>query len=196
MHLMPGGSIRPSKSSIVRIPMRTATRRISAVRRATAQTAAMRSGLLNPKWGVAALIGPALLMVLVAGCARAPDIVTTLVFDGQNRTITTNRVSCTNQADGSLLILVDGGRTQSVRIVVDRRGQLVVERAGLRYQELAGFVADPGEVVATKVDDTYNFSGRMPPKAGETQWHEFEIETTCPSYQDQAPPTQPGASMS
>jgi hypothetical protein len=41
-----------------------------------------------------------------------------LVFDGQSRTITTNRVSCTNQADGGLLILVDGGRTQSVRIVV------------------------------------------------------------------------------
>jgi hypothetical protein len=126
-------------------------------------------------------------MGVMAGCARGPDIVTTLVFDGQNRTITTNRVSCTSRADGSLLILVDGGRTQSVRIVVDLRGRLVVERAGLRYQDLAGFVADPGEVVATKVDDTYNFSGRMPPKAGELQWHEFEIETTCPTYVDQLP---------
>jgi hypothetical protein len=152
--------------------MRTATRRVSA--------AVAKSGVCAP-------IGAALLMGVMAGCARGPDIITTLVFDGQNRTITTNRVSCTNQADGSLLILVDGGRTQSVRIVVDRRGQLVVERAGLRYQELAGFVADPGEVVATKVDDTYNFSGRMPPKAGELQWHEFEIETTCPTYVDQLP---------
>jgi hypothetical protein len=150
--------------------MRTATRRINA----------------------AAPIGAALLVGFVAGCARSPDIVTTLVFDGQNHTITTNRVSCTNQPDGRLLILVDGGRTQTIRVVVDQRGRLVVERAGLHYQDLAGFVADPGEVVATKVDDTYNFSGRMPPKAGEVQWHAFEIETTCPSYRDPAPPPSPG----
>jgi Mycobacterium 19 kDa lipoprotein antigen len=161
--------------------MRTATSRADAVRRPS---------------GAVAPFGAALLMGIVVGCAPGPNIVTTLVFDGQNRTITTNRVSCTNQADGRLLILVDGGRTQSVRIVVDRRGQLVVERAGLRYQDIAGFVADPQEVVATKVDDTYNFSGRMPPKAGEVQWHEFEIETTCPSYHDQAPPRQPGVNTS
>jgi len=161
--------------------MRTATSRADAVRRP--------SGAVAP-FGAAALMG------VVVGCAPGPNIVTTLVFDGQNHTITTNRVSCTNQADGRLLILVDGGRTQSVRIVVDRHGQLVVERAGLRYQDIAGFVADPQEVVATKVDDTYNFSGRMPPKAGEIQWHEFEIETTCPSYQNQAPPRQPGVNTS
>jgi hypothetical protein len=151
--------------------MRTATSRADAVRRSS---------------GAVAPFGAALLMGIVVGCAPAPNIVTTLVFDGQNHTITTNRVSCTNQADGRLLILVDGGRAQSVRIVLDRRGRLVVERAGLRYQD----------VVATKVDDTYNFSGRMPPKAGEIQWHEFEIETTCPSYQDQAPPRQPGVNTS
>jgi hypothetical protein len=152
--------------------MRTATRRTDAVR-------------LAP-------IGAAVLTGMMVACSHAPDIVTTLVFDGQNRTITTNKVSCTNQADGRLLILVDGGRSQTVRILVDPRGRLVVERAGLRYQDLAGFVADPLEVVATKVDDTYNFSGRMPPKAGEVQWHVFEIETTCPFYQDQAPPPSPG----
>jgi hypothetical protein len=176
--------------------MRTATRRTDAVRQATARTAAVRSCHPIPKCGVVAPIGAALLMGMVAGCAGGPDIVTTLVFDGQNRTISTNRVSCTNQADGRLLILVDGGRTQSVRILVDPRGRLVVERAGLHYQDLAGFVADPSEVVATKVDDTYKFNGRMPPKAGEVQSHAFEMETTCPSYQDQGPTTMPGSYMS
>jgi hypothetical protein len=161
--------------------MRTATRRVSA--------AVAKSGVCAP-------IGVALLMGTVMGCGRAPDIVTTLVFDGQNHTITTSKVICTNQADGKLLILVDGGRTQTVRILVDRRGRLVVERAGLRYQDLAGFVADPGEVVATKVDDTYNFSGRMPPKAGELLSHEFEIETTCPSYLEEGPTPLPGSDMS
>lgn len=138
-------------------------------------------------------LGTALLTGLVVGCGGGtPDIVTTLVFDGQNRTITTNRVICTNQVDGKLLIFVDGGRTQTVRVLLDRRARFVVERAGLRYEELAGFVSDPNEVVATKVDETYRFSGRMPPKAGELQWHAFEIETTCPSYQDQPPPQSPG----
>ena len=133
-----------------------------------------------------------LLTCLLMGCGHAPNIVTTLVFDGQNRTITTDQVVCTNQADGKLLIVVDGGRTQTIRVLLDRRARLVVERAGLRYQDLAGFVADPNEVVATKVDDTYRFSGRMPPKAGELQWHAFEIETTCPSYQDPPAPPSPG----
>jgi hypothetical protein len=47
---------------------------------------------------------------------------------------------------------------------------------------MAGFVADTGEVIATKVDDTFTFSGRMPPNAGESQWHTFKIQTTCPGY--------------
>jgi hypothetical protein len=137
-------------------------------------------------------LGATLLTAMVVGCGHTPSIVTTLVFDGQKRTITTNRVICTNQTDGKLLIVVDGGRTQSIRVLLDRRARLIVERAGLRHQDLAGFVADPGEVVATKVDDTYRFTGRMPPKAGELQWHEFEIETTCPVYRDQPPPPSPG----
>lgn len=45
---------------------------------------------------------------------------------------------------------------------------------------MGGFVADPREVTATKVDETYTFSGRMPPNPGETRWHIFKIETTWP----------------
>jgi hypothetical protein len=59
---------------------------------------------------------------------------------------------------------------------------------GLRYDDMAGFVEDAREVTATKIDDTFTFSGRMPPNPGESQWHTFKIQTNCPWYQD-APPT-------
>jgi hypothetical protein len=29
----------------------------------------------------------------------------------------------------------------------------------------------------------------MPPNPGESQWHTFKIQTTCPGYQDAPPPT-------
>jgi hypothetical protein len=54
---------------------------------------------------------------------------------------------------------------------------------------MTGFVADPREVTASKADDTFTFSGRMPPNPGESQWHTFKIQTTCPGYQDALPPT-------
>ena len=53
---------------------------------------------------------------------------------------------------------------------------------------MAGFVADSREVTATKVDNTFTFGGRMPPTPGESQWHPFKIQTTCPGYQDAPPP--------
>jgi hypothetical protein len=53
---------------------------------------------------------------------------------------------------------------------------------------MAGLVADPREVTATKVDDTYTFSGRMPPNPGESQWHIFKIETTCPGIKTRRHP--------
>jgi hypothetical protein len=36
-----------------------------------------------------------------------------------------------------------------------------------------------GEMWATKVDNTDRINGWMPPNAGETTRHQFEIETTC-----------------
>ena len=133
--------------------------------------------------------GPAILAgmaILVSCTGNAPLVDTTLKFDGEVRTISTGDVTCTQIPDGPLIILVQDGAERSVRIVLHTRGRLVVERIGLRHHELAGFVADPAEVDAVKVDDTYTVSGRMPPNEGETQWHRFEIVTTCPRYD--APP--------
>ena len=136
-------------------------------------------------FGIAALV---LVPMLTCSCTQEPGSVTTVVFDGTTQTIT-GRVACTSQPDGKLVILVneDGGK-KTIRVLLSEQGRLVVEKAALRYLDHAGYVADPGEVVATKVDDTYKFSGRMPPNAGESQWHLFEIEATCPFVQEAPPP--------
>ena len=128
-------------------------------------------------------------MALV-GCSRGPVIETRLVFDGQTRTISTDKVTCTDYNNGTLLILVDGGKSEVVRIVVRQAGHILADRVGFRHHELSGFVADPREVDATKVDNTYRFSGRMPPNPGEVASHHFEIETTCPAVGD-SPPQMP-----
>lgn len=130
----------------------------------------------------------ALVLVGLAGCHRGSQVVTSIEFDGKSRTISTDDVTCTKQLDGGLLILVLGGPQRTVRVLLTEQGRLAVQKAALRYDDLAGFVADPGEVTATKVDDTFTFSGRMPPNPGEAQWHTFKIETTCPAYQE-APPS-------
>jgi lipoprotein antigen len=135
--------------------------------------------------GVAAL---SLIALAIGSCGDETPSVTKVVFDGRAETII-GVVNCTAQPDGKLVILVseEGGK-KSVRVVLSRDRRLVVEKAGLRYLDVAGYVDDPREVVATKVDDTYNFSGRMPPNAGEIQWHLFEIEATCPYVRDAPPP--------
>jgi hypothetical protein len=125
-----------------------------------------------------------LLSAGLVACNRGPQVVTSIEFDGDRRTIETRDVGCTNQPTGGLVILVSGGPKRTVRIQLTEQGRLVVQRVGLRYDDLAGFVADAREVTATKVDDTFRFSGRMPPNPGESQWHTFKIETTCPGYQD------------
>jgi Mycobacterium 19 kDa lipoprotein antigen len=137
-------------------------------------------------FGVAALL---LVPLLTCSCNDEPGSVTTVVFDGTTQTIT-GHVACTSQPDGKLVILVneDGGK-KTIRVLLSARGRLVVEKAALRYLDHSGYVADPHEVEATKVDDTYKFSGRMPPNAGESQWHLFEIEATCPFVKDAPPPS-------
>lgn len=133
----------------------------------------------------------ATLALAVVGCSgRGPLIETTVEFDGQTRTISTNKVTCTTYDDGTLLILVDGGKREVVRIVVRQAGHIVADRVGFRHHDLSGFVADAREVEATKVDDTYRFQGRMPPNPGEVAAHQFEIETTCPGVTN-APPQTP-----
>jgi hypothetical protein len=129
-----------------------------------------------------------LLSGVVVGCDRGgPPVVTSIVFDGEARSITTPDVFCTRQLNGHLLILVADTRTRTVRVELSQQGRLVVHKAGLRYDDMSGYVTDSREVTATKVDDTFTFSGRMPPNPGESQWHTFKIQTTCPTYDDAIP---------
>jgi hypothetical protein len=132
-----------------------------------------------------------LLSAGLVACNRGPQVVTSIEFDGNRRTIETRDVGCTNQPTGGLVILVSGGPKRTVRIQLTQQGRLVVERVGLRYDDMAGFVADAREVTATKVDDTFTFNGRMPPNPGESQWHTFKIETNCPGYRDALPSGNP-----
>jgi Mycobacterium 19 kDa lipoprotein antigen len=124
----------------------------------------------------------------LVGCQRGPEVVTSIVFDGETRSITTTDVTCTKQPDGGLVILVQDKRRHMVRLQLSQQARLVVHKAGLRYDDMVGFVADHREVTATKVDDTFTFSGRMPPNPGESQWHTFKIQTSCPGYVDAPPP--------
>lgn len=132
-----------------------------------------------------------LLAVGVVACSKGPQVTTSIEFDGNSRSIETRDVVCTKQPGGGLVILVNGGPKRSVRIQLTQEGRLAVQRAGLRHDDLAGFVDDAREVTATKVDDAFTFSGRMPPNPGESQWHTFKIETSCPVYQDLVPKNPP-----
>jgi hypothetical protein len=113
--------------------------------------------------------------------------VTSIEFDDASHSITTSNVTCTRQLDGGLVILVQDKPFHSVRVQLTQAGHVVVQKLGLRYESLAGYVEDPREVTATKVDDDYTFTGRMPPNPGESQWHTFKVQTTCPHYVDAVP---------
>jgi hypothetical protein len=130
-----------------------------------------------------------LLLGGLVGCQRGPEVVTSIVFDGESRSITTTDVTCTKQFDGGLVILVRDKPSHTVRVQLSQQGRLVVQKVGLRYEGMDGYVEDPREVTATKVDDTYTFSGRMPPNPGEARWHTFKIQTSCHGYLD-APPSR------
>ncbi len=129
-----------------------------------------------------------LVTVGLVGCTRGPDVVTSIEFDGKIGSIATKDVVCTKQLNGGLVILVIERPQRTVRVQLIQEGRLVVQKVGLRYDDMAGFVEDPREVTATKVDDTYTFNGRMPPNPGESEWHTFKIETSCPIYQNAPPP--------
>lgn len=128
----------------------------------------------------------------LVGCYhRGPQVETSIKFDGETRTITTNHVACIRQLDGGLVILVTESQTRMFRAQLTVQGHLVVQKAGLRYDNLAGYVEDPGEVTATKVDDAFTFSGRMPPNPGESAWHIFTVQTSCPAYRGVLPSGPP-----
>jgi hypothetical protein len=134
------------------------------------------------------LVGAVLLAGTLGGCARPrEDIVTTIEFDGERRTISTANVTCTRFPDGGLVVLVSDGRRHMVRLVLNDARRITALKVGLRHEDLTGFVADPDEMVGTRVDDTYAVRGRMPPNQGEIDSHLFSVETTCPGYRKATP---------
>ncbi|WGI30831.1 lipoprotein LpqH [Mycolicibacterium aubagnense] len=126
--------------------------------------------------------------ILVAGCDAGVPTVTSIVFDGEPHPITGEVVCTTQPTRAGLVILAQGKSGQLVRIHLTQVGRIVVQKVGLRYDDhVTGFVADPQEITGIKVDDAYTVSGRMPPNPGESQWHTFKIQTTCPGYRDALP---------
>jgi Mycobacterium 19 kDa lipoprotein antigen len=136
--------------------------------------------------------GGAILLATLLGCSvdRAPTEVTTVVFDGQSLTIK-GPVTCTTQPDGKLVILATDDTQDTVRVLLRRDHQLVVEKVGLRVGDARGFTDDDSAAWATKVDDAYTVNGQLPPNSGEVVPHQFKIETTChnevPAPVSQAP---------
>ncbi len=127
-------------------------------------------------------------VLLISACESGTPTVTSIVFDGEAHSIDTGKVVCTRQLDGGgLVILAQGKSGQLVRIQLKQAGHITVQKVGLREGDATAFIADPKEITGIKVDDTYTVSGRMPPNPGESQWHTFKIQTTCPGYQDAVP---------
>lgn len=126
-------------------------------------------------------------MCALTACARGTAIDTLITFDGDRYTITTAKVTCTRQPDGSLILLVFDKPARIVRMHLSQRGHIAVLKVGFRYDELSGFVADPDQMTGSKVDDTFTVRGRMPPTDGGRDWHSVTIETTCPTYRNAVP---------
>ena len=148
---------------------------------------------LNPA-GRAVLTGcAALLLVSLVGCSSDDGTPqdTTVVFDGQTYMINAP-VSCAIARDGILAINANTERGKKlISVSLTRDPPLVVETVGFRHFNVRGFTNNPDEVSATKVDNTYTISGRMPPEQGETAAHQFTIEVIClkineytPGYRD------------
>lgn len=132
--------------------------------------------------------GAVLLLATMVGCSsnRGSPGVTTVVFDGKTYTIN-GQVSCVNQPDGKLLINAAEGAKKLIRVRIGQENRLVVESAGFRFMAVNGFTNDSNEAWATKVDDAYTITGRMPPDDGQTAWHQFKIEVTCAQIEEFRP---------
>ncbi|WKG02295.1 lipoprotein LpqH [Mycolicibacterium sp. HK-90] len=136
-----------------------------------------------------ALVGiaaPAAAIALLAGCASGAELSdVSIVVDGEAYTLGA-QVTCTRFANGNLLIYASPSATnhrRSVRVMLGTTHRLVVKAAGFRIPEAHGFTKDSGEMTATKVDDDYTISGRMPDDARGTGFRHVKIEVTCPGYQ-------------
>lgn len=134
-------------------------------------------------------VGSALLFVTLLSCSLNPGPVevTTVVVDGQSYTIN-GSVTCTTQPDGKLVILAADGR-KTVRVVLRREHQLVVEKLGFRVGDASGFTDSSADMWATKVDDIYRINGQLPPGVGDLVRRDVTVEVTC--RHEVAPPQKP-----
>lgn len=124
------------------------------------------------------------LSALLVACAPGDLPNVTVVLDGQSQTLKA-AVTCTDQPDGALLIFAAPPNSRGkklVRVLLSRDFRLVVHSVGIRLDDIAGFTDDSDALTATKVDDTYDIVGRMPPDAARADWLGFEIEVTCAAY--------------
>lgn len=130
-----------------------------------------------------------LVLASVAGCADGPaPQVTTVRFDGETHTFE-GHVACVRQLDGGLLInapvpppsggSVPYGGRKLIRVELLEEPRLIVERAGVRFDDVRGFTDDPDEMWATKADNVYTINGNMADDNGIGR-HQFTIEVTCP----------------
>jgi hypothetical protein len=143
----------------------------------------MRCLSLSPKGTAALIAGTALLALVSCADDAGPPQDTTVVFDGQTYTIHAP-VSCAIAHDGTLVIIASDGRVKLIRVMLAHDYPLVVQSVGFRHLDVRGFTNDSNDVWATKGDDTYTISGRMPPEKGETAWHQFKIDVTCPTIKE------------
>jgi hypothetical protein len=133
--------------------------------------------------------GVAFILAASAGCSAGPPVDVRIVVDGQTYTVAM-QVVCTKFPDDKLLIYAspsDLDATKRIRLLLSTAHRLVVHAAGFRLPEANGFTNDDREMEATKVDDTYTVSGRMPPADGQFEWRQFEIVAPCPGYAQPEP---------
>ncbi|MDT5016578.1 MAG: hypothetical protein QOD39_2738 [Mycobacterium sp.] len=140
-------------------------------------------------------------LITLAGCAaEGPVQATTVVFDGESYTID-GPASCVRQVNGKLAIdapvhpkwggvPMEGGR-KLIRVVLTDAQRLVVESAGIRLGDVRGFSDVPDDMWATKADNNYTINGRMAPDDGSRASHQFKIEVTCVSIENQYLPVNP-----
>jgi hypothetical protein len=157
-------------------------------------TASMRSVGVTATGRPVLASSAALILVTLVSCSSDPGSpgVTTVVFDGETYTIN-GQIICAKQSDGKLLINAADGGKKLIRVLLSEENRLVVETVGFRFLAANGFTDDPNEAWATKVDNTYTISGRMPPDDGQTAARQFKIDVTCAQIEEfrPGPPRRP-----
>lgn len=149
----------------------------------------MRCASLNRTGQAALTAGTALLLVTLVGCSPdlGPPQDTRVVFDGQTYTIHAP-VSCAMGQGGTLGIFATTERGKKlISLSLSSDYPLVVESVGFRHFDVRGFTNNADHAWATKVDNTFTISGRMPPDEGEPGWHQFNIDVTCPQITEYTP---------